>query len=89
VIGFISPVSRPYCGSCNRMRMTANGRFHLCLLNDDEVDVRPALRGDLRGDERVRAVAEVLRRAVASKPTGHQLDAGLHTLGRRMHQIGG
>ena len=40
VVGFISPVSEPYCGTCNRMRLTADGRFHLCLLNDDELDVR-------------------------------------------------
>src|SRR5262249_18045875 len=32
VVGFISPVSEPYCGTCNRMRLTADGRFHLCLL---------------------------------------------------------
>src|SRR5262249_40338548 len=44
IIGFISPVSEPYCGNCNRMRLTADGKFHLCLLNDDELDVRPALR---------------------------------------------
>ena len=44
VIGFISPVSEPYCGGCNRMRLTADGRFHLCLLRDDELDVRAALR---------------------------------------------
>ncbi len=50
VIGFISPVSEPYCGTCNRMRLTADGRFHLCLLNDDEMDVRATLRsgGDTR-----------------------------------------
>jgi len=35
VVGFISPVSKPYCGNCNRMRLTADGRFHLCLLHDD------------------------------------------------------
>lgn len=45
VVGFINPVSEPYCGSCNRMRLTADGRFHLCLLRDDELDVRAALRG--------------------------------------------
>ena len=37
VVGFISPVSEPFCGSCNRMRLTSDGRFHLCLLNDDEI----------------------------------------------------
>src|SRR5262249_62115126 len=45
VIGFISPVTAPYCGACNRMRLTADGRFHLCLLNDDELDVGGTLRG--------------------------------------------
>ena len=45
VVGFISPVSAPYCGTCNRMRLTADGRLHLCLLHDAELDLRPALRG--------------------------------------------
>lgn len=89
VVGFISPVSRPYCGGCNRMRLTADGRFHLCLLRDDELDVRGALRADATIDERRERVREILRRAVAGKPTGHRLDEGMHTKGRRMHQIGG
>ena len=54
VVGFISPVSEPYCGSCNRMRLTADGKFHLCLLNDDELDVKAALRGG-GGEARVAA----------------------------------
>ncbi len=89
VVGFISPVSRPYCGGCNRMRLTADGRFHLCLLNDDEMDVRAALRGGGSAEGRRERVAAILRRAVAAKPTGHRLDAGLHTRERRMHEIGG
>ena len=44
IVGFISPVTEPYCATCNRMRLTADGRLHLCLLNDDEIDVRRALR---------------------------------------------
>jgi len=85
VVGFISPVTEPYCGTCNRMRLTANGRFHLCLLNDDELDVRAALRngGGLP------AVADILLRAVAHKPTGHRLDLGQSTEDREMYQIGG
>jgi cyclic pyranopterin phosphate synthase len=85
VVGFISPVTEPYCGTCNRMRLTANGRFHLCLLNDDELDVRAALRsgGGLA------AVADILLRAVAQKPTGHRLDLGRSTEDREMYQIGG
>ncbi len=85
VVGFISPVSEPYCGTCNRMRLTADGRFHLCLLNDDELDVKKAIRGG-RGQD---AVAEILRKAVAGKPTGHRLDEGISTEDRSMFQLGG
>ena len=84
-IGFISPVSQPYCGSCNRMRLTADGRFHLCLLHDDEIDLRSVLRAGGGRD----AVREQLARAVAAKPTGHALAEGQHTELRRMHAIGG
>jgi cyclic pyranopterin phosphate synthase len=85
VVGFISPVSEPYCGGCNRMRLTADGRFHLCLLNDDELDVKAALR---RGAG-VPEVAAILERAVGLKPTGHRLDEGISTEDRSMFQIGG
>src|ERR1019366_6412283 len=87
VVGFISPVSEPYCGTCNRMRLTADGKFHLCLLNDDELDVRSALRtksGDVIAD-----VARTLKRAGELKPTGHHLLAGRSTPERSMYQIGG
>lgn len=88
VLGFISPVSEPYCGSCNRMRLTADGKFHLCLLNDDELDVRKALRSH-NGDGGVADVARILMRAVAVKPTGHHLLEGRSTKDRSMYQIGG
>lgn len=85
VIGFISPVSEPYCGSCNRMRLTADGRFHLCLLRDDELDVRAALRDG--ADEA--GIAAILLRAVGAKPTGHDLQHGVSTRERSMHHLGG
>jgi len=85
IVGFISPVSEPYCGACNRMRLTADGKFHLCLLNDDELDVKQALRSG--GGEA--EVASILLRAVTLKPTGHRLDEGLSTRARSMFQIGG
>ena len=88
-IGFISPVSDPYCGTCNRMRLTADGKFHLCLLQDDEIDVRAALRTENQPEDRLIAVAALLKRAVAAKPTGHALQDGVHTMDRRMHSIGG
>jgi cyclic pyranopterin phosphate synthase len=85
VVGFISPVSEPYCGTCNRMRLTADGRFHLCLLHDDELDVKAALRGGGGVSE----VAAILERAVGQKPTGHRLDEGISTEDRSMFQLGG
>ena len=85
VVGFISPVSEPYCGDCNRMRLTADGKFHLCLLNDDELDVKAALRNG----GGVEAVKKVLLDAVADKPTGHRLQEGISTEHRNMFQIGG
>jgi cyclic pyranopterin phosphate synthase len=87
VVGFISPVSEPYCGTCNRMRLTADGKFHLCLLNDDDLDVRSALRS-ARGDH-LDEVARILLRAVELKPTGHHLLDGRSTRERSMYQIGG
>jgi cyclic pyranopterin phosphate synthase len=84
-VGFISPVSEPYCGTCNRMRLTADGRFHLCLLNDDELDEKKVLRSGGGRDE----VAAVLSRAVGLKPTGHRLEEGISTEERSMFQIGG
>ncbi|MFQ5653186.1 MAG: GTP 3',8-cyclase MoaA, partial [Planctomycetota bacterium] len=85
VIGFISPVSEPFCGSCNRMRLSADGKFHLCLLRDDERDVRGALRGG-KGIDHVR---RTLLRAVGAKPMGHDLASGITTESRSMYQIGG
>lgn len=85
LVGFISPVSEPYCGNCNRLRLTADGKFHLCLLHDDELDLRAPLRAGA-GEAALRALLE---RAVAAKPTGHALAQGRHTAERRMHAIGG
>jgi cyclic pyranopterin phosphate synthase len=84
-VGFISPVSEPYCGACNRMRLTADGKFHLCLLNDEELDVKRTLRAG----GGVAEAAAILGRAVRAKPTGHRLDEGVSTEDRHMFQIGG
>jgi cyclic pyranopterin phosphate synthase len=85
LVGFISPVSEPYCGTCNRMRLTADGKFHLCLLHDDEIDVRKIIRSG----GGVADIQEVLNYAINTKPTGHGLAVGVHTQNRKMHQIGG
>lgn len=85
IVGFISPVSNPYCGTCNRMRLTADGKFHLCLLNDDELDVKRTIREGGTAED----VQAVLARAVHEKPTGHALHRGISTEERNMFQIGG
>jgi cyclic pyranopterin phosphate synthase len=80
-IGVISPLSHHFCGECNRLRLTADGKLRTCLFSDDELDVRSVLRGGTDAD--VRALIES---ALASKPEGHNQQ---HGTVRRMSQIGG
>ncbi len=84
-VGFISPVSEPFCAQCNRVRLTAEGRLRLCLLRDDEADLREPLR---RGasDEELKAQ---IRAAIWRKPWGHGLPEGVIPMARVMSQIGG
>jgi GTP 3',8-cyclase len=84
-IGFISSVSEPFCSTCNRMRLTADGRLHLCLLRDDEVDLRAALRSGVNDDE----LQQIVRHAVAIKPWGHGLAQSILPTVRGMSALGG
>ncbi|HET6680657.1 MAG TPA: GTP 3',8-cyclase MoaA [Gemmatimonadaceae bacterium] len=65
-IGVITPMTHTYCGSCNRVRLTADGRLRTCLFGDHEVD----LRGPLRAGE---PLEPHFRRALAEKPLEHAL----------------
>ncbi|GIV87366.1 MAG: cyclic pyranopterin monophosphate synthase [Chloroflexus sp.] len=85
VIGFISSVSDPFCATCNRMRLTADGRLHLCLLRDDEVDLRAAVRSGASVDE----IEQIIRHAVYIKPWGHGLPEGIKPTLRGMSELGG
>ncbi len=84
-LGFISSVTDPFCSTCNRMRLTADGRLHLCLLRDDEVDLRAAIRSGATQAE----VEQIIRHAVAIKPWGHGLPEGVLPTLRGMSQLGG
>jgi GTP 3',8-cyclase len=84
-LGFISSVSDPFCATCNRMRLTADGRLHLCLLRDDEVDLRAAIRGGATQAE----IEQMIRHAVAVKPWGHGLPEGVLPTLRGMSELGG
>jgi len=84
-IGFISPVSKPFCADCNRLRLTADGILRLCLLRDNEADLRPLLRGGASDDE----LAAFIRQAVHQKPWGHGLGQDVMSVTRGMSEIGG
>jgi cyclic pyranopterin phosphate synthase len=81
-VGVITPMSHTYCGSCNRVRLTADGRLRTCLFGDDEVDLRTPLREGL-------PLEPFFRRALSSKPKEHHLlqmqVGGL----RALSQVGG
>ncbi len=84
-VGFISPVSNPYCDDCNRMRLTADGRMRLCLLSDKEINFRDTLRNG--GSHR--DLVALFERAIRAKPVGHELKNGTFAENRTMSQIGG
>jgi cyclic pyranopterin phosphate synthase len=85
-IGLISSVSEPFCGTCDRLRLTAEGSVRNCLFSDDELSVRDVLRGS-SDDE---AVATLLRRAVWAKFPGHAINEENFLAPRRsMSMIGG
>ncbi|MBE3519631.1 MAG: GTP 3',8-cyclase MoaA [Firmicutes bacterium] len=86
-IGFISALSKPFCHSCNRLRLTADGKLRPCLASDIEVDLREVLRNS-KGDSKVRKIEEAFRRAVLSKPRVRQL-WNRESQARPMCQIGG
>jgi cyclic pyranopterin phosphate synthase len=84
-IGFISPVSAPFCAACNRVRLTADGKLRLCLLRPDEVDLRDAIRAGADDATLLR----ILQAGIWHKPWGHGLAEGERTTVRGMSQIGG
>jgi len=69
-IGLISTVSEPFCGTCNRLRLTADGSIRNCLFSDEDHQLRDVLRSG-GGDEEI---AMILRRAVWAKFPGHAIN---------------
>jgi len=86
VIGFISPISRHFCSSCRRLRLTADGKVRPCLLSDREIDVKSPLRSGCDDAE----LERLLRQALEVKPERHHVsesDPGCFR--RTMSKIGG
>jgi cyclic pyranopterin phosphate synthase len=84
-IGFISSVTQPFCASCNRARLTADGRLRLCLLREMEVDLISPLRAGASDQELKQRIEE----AIWWKPWGHGLADDVIPLNRVMSEIGG
>jgi cyclic pyranopterin phosphate synthase len=84
-IGFISPVSDPFCATCNRVRLAADGKLRLCLLRNDEIDLRELVRSSASDQDLELAI----RQGIWRKPWGHGLAEGDRNIGRGMSQIGG
>jgi len=85
-IGFINPVSEPFCGDCNRIRLTADGRLRTCLFSLNETD----LRGPLRAGADDALLERIIRDAVWRKELKHHVgDPGFIQPARTMSAIGG
>ncbi len=85
-VGMIASVSRPFCGNCNRMRLTSDGKLRNCLFALQETDVREMLRSGAPDDQ----IIDALLKSVASKWEGHEINtARFIQPDRAMHSIGG
>lgn len=85
-IGVVAPVTRPFCGACSRLRITADGKVRPCLFSTREWDLRPLLRGGAADDD----VANFLIDATWTKQAGHGISSrGFEQPARPMSAIGG
>lgn len=85
-VGFIASVSRPFCGNCNRIRLTADGKLRYCLFAIEETDVKDLLRGRATDGE----IAERIQSNVRRKWAGHEINAAKFVPPPRpMYAIGG
>jgi len=84
-LGFISSVSLPFCATCTRARLTADGRLRLCLLREKEVDLLTPLRQGASLED----LRQIVLAGIWNKPWGHGLAEGEVALNRVMSEIGG
>jgi cyclic pyranopterin phosphate synthase len=83
-VGLISPLSSHFCGDCNKLRLTADGRLKTCLHSNREIDIGPALHAEEEAPLRA-----LLRKAVLSKEERHLINEGEAPVRRGMSRIGG
>ena len=89
-VGFISPVSQPFCHRCDRLRLTADGHFRNCLFSSNEWDVRAVLRSGDSGEGIDKRIADMLSQCVMLKRRAHGIGTPAFARPERaMYQIGG
>lgn len=84
-IGFISSITQPFCATCSRARLTADGRLRLCLLREGEVDLLTPLRAGADSAQ----LRQLILDGIWVKPWGHALEHGIIPMNRAMSEIGG
>lgn len=84
-IGIIAPYSKDFCAGCNRLRVSATGKLHLCLFGDGTADLRPLLQSDDQQD----ALVERITGLMGMKPAGHRLHTGNSGATPHLASIGG
>ena len=86
-MGFINPVSQPFCATCDRVRLTADGQLRTCLFSVEETDLKTPLREGASDDQ----IEAILRGAVWEKEKKHKINEGeaFQRASRSMSQIGG
>ena len=84
-VGFISSVTEPFCASCTRARLTADGKLRMCLLREYEVDLLTPLRAGASNDD----LKALILKGVHHKPWGHGLAHNVVPMNRVMSEIGG
>lgn len=85
-LGVISPMTHFFCESCNRVRLTADGRLRLCLFSDEEIDLKTPLRQGATEEE----IIQIFQRAITTKPERHHLSVGRSNCSvRALSEIGG
>ncbi|HAM51233.1 MAG TPA: GTP 3',8-cyclase MoaA [Nitrospiraceae bacterium] len=86
VIGFISALTHHFCGDCNRLRITSDGKLRPCLFSETEIDLKPALRNYSSDKE----IQRLLRLSIEVKPVGHNIQQRTDLLSlKTMSRIGG
>jgi len=86
LIGLIGAISHPFCSTCNRIRLTPEGRLRLCLFSDHEVDIKPMVRARMRIEDLSRYLYKVIR---DNKPLGPGIQHQAPKCIRAMRTIGG